>query len=848
MRRYEKAGAFVLGVMALVGVLATCWSMSDAQVPPSPSAMSRNDPVANETIRLKGHTIRPSDGGTYPHVFTSPGRIGYDTERECITLFTGDGGWRRVCPSATTADGGVVADEWTHYVTDGPVLFPTRGQTEDVAIGTVAATWPVSKLDVRSTNANVWDDNVCSSAEACPTPSNWSNPPYLLTLTNTQSSGGGDAAILLRMTGDPLNYYTSAAIGVTASSTGAWGAGTAAGRLADLYFVTRGPGDQLIERMRIYGNGYGTKVAIGVNGGSAGGSTLSVRGSFAVGNTYYATASVPTGTAIFEGSIGVGNTSPAVTGVDVTGQIIAYPSGTTPVTTYGSRVTTTRASASAQHYSLCRAGNSCWSLGTAYDSDTFGIGRAQASDADFDGTDLRLTIAGTTDTRVALAGSAGTGTITLTADTVVTSDELNAIGPVDFDSTLLVGGVTSHMADSGWLNTGTATGTRWYEPSGSGSNYTRLIAQAQGADVTYTLPAAQATAAGQCMKNDGSGTLSWGACAGGGGSGVTVDPAIEHVGNVSFFTDATEISGEDELHWDATNNRLSINAGTSPVTTFDVLSADVFGMYFRAANASVASGNGNLLVFTSDSHAADVGGSIALGGNSVGTGVGVPFGYIWGRKANGTSGNELGYLAFGTRSAGAANERMRIDSSGHVSIGTTSASDRLDVHYALDGSSGIRARNTSTGSSAYTTMYLGSSSGSTDAVFFHVGTGNSAYGGARSAGIGTNVATPFVFITNSTEVGRWSGANFGIGDTSPAAMLTVGSGDLFQVNSSGAIAATTGITSSGGIRLSTATAKPTCDSSVRGLFWVEQGGAGVKDNVEVCAKAADDSYGWRTIY
>lgn len=42
----------------------------------------------------------------------------------------------------------------------------------------------------------------------------------------------------------------------------------------------------------------------------------------------------------------------------------------------------------------------------------------------------------------------------------------------------------------------------------------------------------------------------------------------------------------------------------------------------------------------------------------------------------------------------------------------------------------------------------------------------------------------------------------GIGDTSPVALLTVGSGDLFQVNSSGAIGAATGITSSGAINFS----------------------------------------------
>jgi hypothetical protein len=47
-----------------------------------------------------------------------------------------------------------------------------------------------------------------------------------------------------------------------------------------------------------------------------------------------------------------------------------------------------------------------------------------------------------------------------------------------------------------------------------------------------------------------------------------------------------------------------------------------------------------------------------------------------------------------------------------------------------------------------------------------------------------------------------SSGNVGIGDTSPASLLTVGSGDLFQVSSGGAITAATGITSSGIITFS----------------------------------------------
>jgi hypothetical protein len=44
------------------------------------------------------------------------------------------------------------------------------------------------------------------------------------------------------------------------------------------------------------------------------------------------------------------------------------------------------------------------------------------------------------------------------------------------------------------------------------------------------------------------------------------------------------------------------------------------------------------------------------------------------------------------------------------------------------------------------------------------------------------------------------------------------------------------------------TARPTCDSTQRGKFWVEYGTAGVKDTVAVCAKDSSDVYQWRLIF
>ncbi len=71
----------------------------------------------------------------------------------------------------------------------------------------------------------------------------------------------------------------------------------------------------------------------------------------------------------------------------------------------------------------------------------------------------------------------------------------------------------------------------------------------------------------------------------------------------------------------------------------------------------------------------------------------------------------------------------------------------------------------------------------------------------------TDNASGISFFTNAGVDGQVrmtlsSGGNLGIGDTSPASLLTVGNGDLFQVNSSGQIAQAAGITSSGTITFS----------------------------------------------
>lgn len=118
------------------------------------------------------------------------------------------------------------------------------------------------------------------------------------------------------------------------------------------------------------------------------------------------------------------------------------------------------------------------------------------------------------------------------------------------------------------------------------------------------------------------------------------------------------------------STKLQVLASGTDNTAGDSITSAAITSVGPSVVFNTAGNPANLQVMSNSALGADIGGTIGIGGRYTGTQF-AQFGIIKAAKENSTDGNYATYMAFGTRSNGTnITEKMRIDSSGNVGIGT----------------------------------------------------------------------------------------------------------------------------------------------------------------------------------
>jgi len=211
-------------------------------------------------------------------------------------------------------------------------------------------------------------------------------------------------------------------------------------------------------------------------------------------------------------------------------------------------------------------------------------------------------------------------------------------------------------------------------------------------------------------------------------------PAANSVGIATNSTNAVYINSSQNVGIGTSSPRakLSVTNGTENTSGDAPQEAIITG-----ANQTITSGLGILTVQSNTAIGADVGATIALGGRIRNTGLTTDasnFAVLKGAKENATSDNSAGYFAIATKPNGVAPvERMRIDSSGNVGIGTQ-PSYKLDV---VSGGTRVAQFVNGTNTSGYSSIFSSIQSNGNNTSTYHFQGNTSGVGNWYLWGNGT---------------------------------------------------------------------------------------------------------------
>ncbi|MDD5251429.1 MAG: hypothetical protein PHT12_02225 [Patescibacteria group bacterium] len=282
-------------------------------------------------------------------------------------------------------------------------------------------------------------------------------------------------------------------------------------------------------------------------------------------------------------------------------------------------------------------------------------------------------------------------------------------------------------------------------------------------NITYSWPATQG-AASTVLTNNGSGTLTWAA----GGSGTVTGSGA--TGGVTFWTSSSALSADaTKFYWDNTDKRLSI------------------GTAVPKADLHVESPTGVTANFF-----------LRKGGQASGYNFAVDNTKLYISSYDGTT----------------YSDKLVIDTTGAIGIGTPNpaagdATVKLDMYGNLRLSSGGSSGMTLSTNRDDNSLYLVAGTAFTKgaSVQFYGETNPDYPGDIYMVSGGATVSPASTIEFGYRNSGGYSSlmtlkntGNVGIGDTTPASLFTVGSGDKFQVTSGGLMSVNDNTTGPGNVQ------------------------------------------------